>query len=56
MAGQQYRLQRKSSLATTNWTYLGSLMTATGSNASASDTVCTTTQQCYRVVMFPQIR
>ncbi|MEI7939032.1 MAG: choice-of-anchor tandem repeat GloVer-containing protein [Verrucomicrobiota bacterium] len=56
IAGQPYRLQRKSGLVTTNWTYLGNLFTATGSVATASDTVCTNAQQCYRVVMFPQIR
>ena len=56
IAGQPYRLQRKSGLLTTNWTYLGNLFTATGSVATASDNVCTNAQQCYRVVMFPQIR
>jgi uncharacterized repeat protein (TIGR03803 family) len=56
MTGQQYRLQYKPGIAATNWTYLGNLLTATGSVASASDNACISTQRFYRVVMFPQIR
>jgi hypothetical protein len=56
MAGQQYRLQHKPAVAATNWTYLGNLITANGSVATASDNVCTNAQQYYRVVMFPRIQ
>jgi purine-cytosine permease-like protein len=56
MAAQQYRLQYKPGITATNWTYLGNLLTAAGSIASASDNACISTQRLYRVVMFPQIR
>ncbi len=56
MAGQQYRLQYKPALAGTNWAYLGSLITSTGSVTTVSDSACGSTQRFYRVVMFPQIQ
>ncbi|MGD0258926.1 MAG: choice-of-anchor tandem repeat GloVer-containing protein [Verrucomicrobiota bacterium] len=58
--GQEYRLQYKSSLASTNWSYLGGLMgsliTATGSAVTASDNLCTNAQKFYRVVLYPQVQ
>jgi uncharacterized repeat protein (TIGR03803 family) len=56
MAGQRYRLQYRSSLAATNWAYLGSCVWATGDVAAASDNICTNAQRFYRVVLFPQIQ
>ncbi len=56
LAGQKYRLQYNSNLAATNWTYLGSLVTATGNLVIASDNVCTNAQRFYRVVLFPQVQ
>ena len=53
-AGQKYRLQFKSSLTATNWTNLGSTLTAPGNVLSTSDNVCTNSQRLYRVVLFPQ--
>ena len=53
-AGQKYRLQYKSSLTATNWTNLGSAITAADSVLAASDVVCTNSQRFYRVVLFPQ--
>ena len=54
MPGQRYRLQYKSSIATTNWTYLGSSVFPTSNAVTAADNVCTNTQRFYRVVLFPQ--
>ena len=56
MPGQRYRLQYKSSLAATNWTYLGSSVFPTSNTVTAADNVCTNTQRFYRVVLFPQIQ
>jgi uncharacterized repeat protein (TIGR03803 family) len=54
--GQKYRLQYKSSLASTNWSYLGSLVTATGNSVTASDNLCTNAQKFYRAVLYPQVQ
>jgi uncharacterized repeat protein (TIGR03803 family) len=56
MPGQRYRLQYKSSLAATNWTYWGSSVFPTSNTVTAADNVCTNTQRFYRVVLFPQIQ
>ena len=53
-AGQKYRLQYKSSVSATNWSSLGSTITATGNTASAADNICTNGQKLYRVILFPQ--
>ena len=55
MPGQRYRLQYKSTLAATNWTYLGGSVYPTSNTVTATDNVCTNTQRVYRVVLFPQI-
>ena len=54
--GQKYRLQYNSNLASTNWSYLGGSITATGSVVTASDSICTNAQKFYRVVLFPQVQ
>ena len=54
--GQKYRLQYKPTLASTNWSYLGSSITATGNVVTASDNLCTNAQKFYRVVLFPQVQ
>jgi uncharacterized repeat protein (TIGR03803 family) len=52
-AGQRYRLQSSTSLATTNWTFQGGFITASGSSAMASDNTCTNARKFYRVVLLP---
>jgi uncharacterized repeat protein (TIGR03803 family) len=52
-AGQRYRLQSSTNLATTNWTFQGGFITASGSSATASDNTCTNARKFYRVVLLP---
>jgi uncharacterized repeat protein (TIGR03803 family) len=52
-AGQRYRLQYSTNLATTNWTFQGGFITASGSSATASDNACTNAREFYRVVLLP---
>jgi uncharacterized repeat protein (TIGR03803 family) len=52
-AGQRYRLQYSTNLATTNWTFQGGFITASGSSATASDNTCTNARKFYRVVLLP---
>lgn len=55
-AGQSYRLESKPSLASTDWTPMGSSITATGSVVTVSDNLCTNAQKFYRVVLTPQVQ
>jgi uncharacterized repeat protein (TIGR03803 family) len=54
--GQRYRLQSKPSLTSTNWTTLGSAITATSGVVTASDNTCTNAQKFYRVLLTPQVQ
>ena len=54
--GQRYRLQYKPNLTSTNWTTLGSAITAAGSIVTASDNICTNAQKFYRVLLTPQVQ
>jgi hypothetical protein len=54
--GQRYRLQYKPSLISTNWTTLGSAITAAGSVVTASDNICTNAQKFYRVLLTPVVQ
>jgi uncharacterized repeat protein (TIGR03803 family) len=56
IVGQMYRLQYKSSVAATNWNYLGGLSIATSNTVTAYDNSCTNSQKIYRVVLFPQVQ
>jgi|GEM_PF-2555312 len=51
--GRGYQLQFKPSLLATNWTNLGSPVTAAGATLSAIDTVANGGQGFYRVVLLP---
>ncbi len=53
VAGQRYRVQYKSSLATGVWTDLGPDITADGPTVSATDAVGSAPQRYYRVVVLP---
>jgi uncharacterized repeat protein (TIGR03803 family) len=52
-AGQTYQAQYKTSLDETNWTSLGSPLTATDVTATASDLMGPDPQRFYRVVLLP---
>ena len=52
-AGQRYRLQYRPSLNSGTWLNLGSIITATTNNVTATDTIGANTQRFYRVVMLP---
>ncbi len=51
--GQTYRVQYKSSLASTSWTDLGPDITASGPFASATDAVGSASQRYYRILLLP---
>jgi len=54
LPGLQYQVQYSTSLAQPNWTALGAPTIASGSTASASDTITTATpQRFYRAVLVP---
>jgi len=50
-AGGKYQLQFNSDLCSTNWTNLGSLLTATGAALSVTDSVTNAQRRFYRVVL-----
>ena len=52
-AGQTFHLQYNSDLTSTNWTNLGSPLTATNGTMSASDTPGPDQQRFYRVLLIP---
>jgi uncharacterized repeat protein (TIGR03803 family) len=54
--GQKYRLQYKSNLVSTNWSYLGGFITAASGVVTASDNLCTNAQKFYRVVLYPTVQ
>jgi len=53
VAGQKYQLEYAASLAGTNWTNLGSAITATNSTGTASDTIGPGLQRFYRLLLLP---
>jgi uncharacterized repeat protein (TIGR03803 family) len=52
-AGRSYQVQFSTGLAQTNWAALGGTLTATGTTATASDTIGPDPQRFYRVVLLP---
>ncbi len=52
-AGGTYQLQYTSDLGSSNWTNLGSAVTATGATLSAIDSLTNGPQRFYRVVLSP---
>jgi uncharacterized repeat protein (TIGR03803 family) len=52
-AGASYQLQCNSNLNTTNWTNLGSPVTATGATLTATDSRTNGPQRFYRTVLLP---
>jgi hypothetical protein len=53
VAGRTYQLQFKTNLNQLNWNNLGGAITASGSTASAIDSIVTNKQRFYRVGMLP---
>jgi hypothetical protein len=53
IAGRNYRMQYNNDLNTTNWTDLAPDISATGTTASATNTVDGVLQRFYRVVLLP---
>lgn len=53
VAEQAYQLQYISDLNSTNWTNLGTAVTATNGTMTASDTIGAASQRFYRVVLLP---
>jgi hypothetical protein len=53
ISGQTYRVFAEASVVNTNWTNLVPDVTATGTNATATDAVGTATQKFYRVMPWP---
>jgi streptogramin lyase len=52
-AGQRLQLQYSSDLISTNWTNLGTTMTATNGTMLGSDTLGTDTTRYYRIILLP---
>jgi uncharacterized repeat protein (TIGR03803 family) len=52
-AGGMYQLQYNSDLTSTDWTNLGSPIPATGATLTATDSLTTTPQRFYRLVLAP---
>ena len=52
-AGAAYQLQYNSGLSSSNWTSLGSLLTAAGATLSATDSLANRPRRFYRVVLLP---
>jgi len=52
-AGGTYQLQYNSDLNSTNWTNLGSPVTATGASFSTTDPLTNAPQRFYRLVLSP---
>jgi hypothetical protein len=52
-AGGMYQLQHNSDLSSTNWSNLGSAVTAAGTALSATDSVTNGPRRFYRVVLLP---
>ena len=50
---RQYQIQSKADLMTTNWTTLGSPITATNASMNASLSLGTNTKQFYRILLLP---
>jgi hypothetical protein len=53
LVGRAYQVQFKSDLIETNWTNLGSRVTAANSTMTAIDATMTDPQRFYRVQLFP---
>jgi hypothetical protein len=51
--GKQYRVSYRTNFDTGGWTNIGSLVTATGTNAQLNDTTATNTFRTYRVQVMP---
>jgi uncharacterized repeat protein (TIGR03803 family) len=56
MPGQRYRVQYKTNVIATNWTFLGPSVFPTSNAVTAYDNPCTNAQRVYRVVLFPQLQ
>jgi hypothetical protein len=56
MPGQRYRVQYKTNVIATNWTFLGPSVYPTSNAVTAYDNSCTNAQRVYRVVLFPQLQ
>jgi uncharacterized repeat protein (TIGR03803 family) len=54
--GQKYRLQYKTNVLTTNWTFLGPSVFPTSNAITAYDNLCTNVQRFYRVQLTPQVQ
>jgi len=48
-----YQLQYSSDLSSSNWTNLGSAVTATGATFSTTDSITNAPQRFYRLVLSP---
>jgi hypothetical protein len=53
VAGNNYSLQNKGAIGQTNWNQSGPILQATGNNATASESVISSTQRFYRVFLLP---
>ena len=53
MTGLAYQIQYKTNLASTNWSNLGGLTTATGGTMSASDSISPGSGRFYRIALVP---
>jgi hypothetical protein len=53
VAEQTYQLQFSTNLASTNWSNLGSAVTATSGSMTASDVIGSDPARFYRVVLLP---
>jgi hypothetical protein len=52
-AGARYQLQYTSDLSSSNWTSLGSSVTATGATLSTTDSLTNAPQRFYRLALSP---
>ena len=52
-SNQMYQIQSTTDLTQSNWTTVGSTLTATNSTMSVSESIGTNGQQFYRIVLFP---
>jgi hypothetical protein len=51
--GKRYQLSYRTNLASGGWSNLGSVITATGTNAQVSDTTATNIFRSYRIQVLP---